>query len=76
MVHAPKKFHTLNSSGYFKNLSISGFTIKISVEELKKVSCLTQENNWVFIIRIKVYYKSKDIEEVTIISELDHYPER
>lgn len=70
----------INSDPFPKNFIINQHTIKNAIEELRKlfIHCfvVTQENNWVFITQVEIYYKDRSVDDVAIVRNLDHYPDK
>jgi hypothetical protein len=60
-----------------KNMVINKQTIDVAIEKLKAFLIhsfiVSQQNNWIFITQVEIYYKDKDIDDVATISKLDQY---
>ena len=52
-------------------------TIDAAIEKLKAFIIhsfiVSQQNNWIFITQVEIYYKDKDIDDVATVSKLDEY---
>ncbi|KAG1633289.1 hypothetical protein G6F44_010446 [Rhizopus delemar] len=60
-----------------KHMMINKQTIDVAIEKLKALLIhsfiVSQQNNWIFITQVEIYYKDKNIDDVAIISKLDQY---